>query len=258
MSGWKIFSVGKVVSMTFHSNLWMPHILLDLFEHRQDVISSLQAQHTVSGPPQKRVQIWAGCRWVIDAFVRVENLVKPLMSGMHARMFTLKIPLWPRGHTQTLSGWKIFSVGKVVSMTFHSNLWMPHILLDLFEHRQDVISSLQAQRTVSGPPQKRVQIWAGCRWVYLCIGVCNWIWFDEKRQEDPGRVRCCDLQVFFRCFAGLWFSKRCLAVFQRKICFPVKMPPLENHKLWGFPLENPKPSSYFCRCFSGVLQVVIF
>ena len=27
------------------------------------------------------------------------------------------------------------------------------------------------------------------------------------------------------------------------------MPPLENHKLWGFPLENPKPSSYFCRCF---------
>ena len=40
-------------------------------------------------------------------------------------------------------------------------------------------------------------------YLYLCIGVCNWIWFDKKRQEDPGRVRCCDLQVFFRCFAGL-------------------------------------------------------
>ena len=88
--------------------------------------------------------------------------------------------------------------------------------------------------------------------VHRCLQL-DLVWC--KRQEDPGRVRCCDLQVFFRCFAGLWFSRRCLAVFLRKTYFLVKMPPPENHKLWGFPLENPKPSSYFCRCFSGVLQV---
>ena len=66
------------------------------------------------------------------------------------------------------------------------------------------------------------------------------------------------LQVFFRCFAGLWFSRRCLASFLRKTNFLVKMPRLENHKLWGFPLDNPKPSSYFCRCCFGVLQVCDF
>ena len=54
---------------------------------------------------------------------------------------------------------------------------------------------------------------------------------------------------FFRCFAGLWFSRRCVAVFLRNTHFLVKMLPLENHKLWEFSLENPKPSSYFCSCF---------
>ena len=33
-----------------------------------------------------------------------------------------------------------------------------------------------------------------------------------------------------------------MAVFLRNIHFLVKMPPLENHKPRGFPLENPKPS----------------
>ena len=39
------------------------------------------------------------------------------------------------------------------------------------------------------------------------------------------------------------------AVFLRNTHFLVKMLPLENHKLWEFSLENPKPSSYFCSCF---------
>ena len=33
-----------------------------------------------------------------------------------------------------------------------------------------------------------------------------------------------------------------MAVFLRNIHFLVKMPPLENHKPRGFPVENPKPS----------------
>ena len=50
------------------------------------------------------------------------------------------------------------------------------------------------------------------------------------------------LPVFFLCFAGLWFSSRRAAVFLGNIHFLVKVSPPENHKAWGFPLENPKPS----------------
>ena len=90
-------------------------------------------------------------------------MVKPLMSGMHARVLILKIPLLTPWLYLSLEWLKDLLSGKMAPMTFHVMRWMPHNLLDLLEHRQDVIRLIQAQLIVSGPPQKRVQIWADCR-----------------------------------------------------------------------------------------------